>query len=93
MICVRCIITGRVQGVFYRSSTREKAAALNLYGHVRNLSNGRVEVVASGNDASLKEFESWLWRGPMHAKVTNVSCELVDEQENQSLSAEVFDVL
>jgi len=93
MACVRCIITGRVQGVFYRSSTRKKATELNLHGYVRNLSDGSVEVVASGNDASLKEFENWLWRGPMHAKVTNVSCELVDESVNQSLSAEIFEVL
>jgi len=79
MICVRCIVTGRVQGVFYRASTRNKAVELNLCGYVRNLIDGSVEVVARGDEISLREFKDWLWLGPMYAKVSNVSCEAITE--------------
>lgn len=63
------VVRGRVQGVFYRASTRQKAEQLGLSGWVRNLPDGSVEVVAEGPDAGLQTLESWCRRGPPAAKV------------------------
>ena len=68
----RYFITGRVQGVFYRSSAQHKASALGLHGWVRNLRDGRVELLASGEQQVLDELEKWLEIGPEYAKVTNI---------------------
>jgi acylphosphatase len=70
---VHLFITGRVQGVFYRSSTKEIAQKLCLKGWVRNLSDGRVEVLAQGDESNLKDCISWAWQGPAGAFVTDVS--------------------
>jgi acylphosphatase len=72
---VRCIVTGRVQGVFYRSATAEQAARLALGGWVRNMPDGSVEVVAAGSEDSLAALASWLWQGPPAARVTTVRIE------------------
>ena len=71
-ICRRFLISGRVQGVFYRSSAQHKAAALGLRGWVRNLADGRVECLACGEADELEELEKWLEIGPEYAKVTNI---------------------
>jgi acylphosphatase len=68
----RFLVTGRVQGVWFRAATRERALALNLQGYARNLADGGVEVVASGESAALDELERWLWQGPPLAKVSGV---------------------
>ena len=65
-------ISGRVQGVFYRASTGEKARSLKITGWARNLSDGRVEVVATGEETALSDFEKWLWQGPENARVESV---------------------
>lgn len=75
MVCLRCLVAGRVQGVFFRASTRKQALALGLTGHVCNLPDGRVEVVACGEQAAIEALQSWLWQGPPHAQVDDVSCE------------------
>ncbi|WP_049722898.1 acylphosphatase [Gilvimarinus polysaccharolyticus] len=66
------LVSGRVQGVSYRASTEQKARALGLTGWVRNLSDGRVELIARGSDSQLKLLEAWLWQGPSQAAVTQV---------------------
>jgi acylphosphatase len=76
--CVRCYVSGRVQGVFYRASTQEQAESLGIVGYAKNLSDRRVEVLACGTDNALQELKSWLWQGPPHAEVTQVECEPVD---------------
>lgn len=73
--CIRCYVSGRVQGVFFRASTQEVATRLGLTGHARNLPDRRVEVLACGEQASLKELEAWLWQGPQYAEVTDVICQ------------------
>lgn len=75
MAAARFLVSGRVQGVFYRASTREQAVALGLDGYAKNLPDGRVEVVASGTDAALDALERWLWRGPAAARVEQVARE------------------
>lgn len=73
VVAVRFLVSGKVQGVFYRASTREQALALGLAGHARNLADGRVEVIACGPAAAVEALERWLWRGPAAARVDEVS--------------------
>jgi acylphosphatase len=73
---VRCIVTGRVQGVFYRAATAEQAVRLALGGWVRNLPDGSVEIVAAGSEDALAALTQWLWQGPPAARVTTVRIEV-----------------
>jgi acylphosphatase len=68
-------ITGSVQGVFYRASTRTEALALGLEGWVRNLPDGRVEAYAVGRRTDLLTLLDWCRVGPTHASVEHVECE------------------
>lgn len=72
MSAARFLVSGRVQGVFFRASTRERARALGLVGYARNLPDGRVEVLAGGSEAALAELEAWLHEGPPAARVDAV---------------------
>lgn len=74
----RYSVRGRVQGVYFRESTRKVADGLDIVGHAVNLQDGSVEVVAFGSDAALEELEAWLKRGPPLARVTEVSDEIID---------------
>jgi acylphosphatase len=70
---VQCFVAGRVQGVWYRATTQRKARALGLDGWARNLSDGRVEVVAVGPEAAVAELCGWLWEGSPAANVQSVT--------------------
>ncbi len=70
--CVRYFVSGHVQGVFFRSSVRSEALSLNLTGWARNLSDGRVEVLACGEQEQLDALSKWLWIGPPQAQVSGV---------------------
>lgn len=70
--CRHFVVSGRVQGVAFRASTVAEACRLGVTGWVRNLPNGDVEVLASGDDEAVRALESWLWRGPRAARVTSV---------------------
>ncbi len=70
--CRRFLVAGRVQGVFYRASTQEYAGRLQLQGWVRNLADGRVEVLALGEVTALDQLAEWLWQGPPLAQVDSV---------------------
>ena len=72
MPCARFIVSGRVQGVFFRASTRTEAVRLGLNGYARNVADGSVEVLACGDAAALDELERWLHVGPPSAKVGSV---------------------
>ncbi len=69
---VHILVSGKVQGVFYRATTKEVADRLGLTGWVRNLPDGRVEIVAEGEEDALKNLISWCWEGPPLARVDNV---------------------
>lgn len=73
-VCLRCHVSGRVQGVWYRASTREQAERLGLSGYARNLADGRVEVLACGDAFAVKTLQEWLWQGPPAAQVDDVAC-------------------
>ena len=81
MATARFLVDGRVQGVFFRASTREKALALGLTGHARNLDDGRVEVLASGDSDAIDVLEAWLQQGPPAARVEQVFRENLAEQD------------
>lgn len=72
MGCARFVVSGRVQGVFFRASARDEAVRLRLTGHAKNLPDGTVEVVACGDDAALAQLERWLGLGPPLAQVSHV---------------------
>ena len=74
----RCLVSGRVQGVYYRASARERARASGIAGYARNLPDGRVEVLACGEEAGVQRFIEWLWVGPVAAKVTEVAIESLE---------------
>ncbi len=65
-------VSGRVQGVFYRATTQEVARRLRLRGWVRNLPDGRVEIVAEGPEDALKALIDWCWEGSPLARVEDV---------------------
>ncbi|MFX0135712.1 MAG: acylphosphatase [Candidatus Hodarchaeota archaeon] len=69
---IRAIIIGRVQGVFFRWETKEFATKLRIKGWAKNLRDGRVEVVAEGEEDELKELIKFLHKGPTYARVTKV---------------------
>lgn len=75
--CCRFNVCGKVQGVFFRASTREQATRLGLTGWVRNLSNGDVELLACGDTEKIEVLGSWLRHGPRHASVTEVRAEVM----------------
>lgn len=68
----RWLLSGRVQGVYFRASTREQATKLGLSGRAINLPDGRVEVVAAGPVAALDALDEWLQTGPPAARVDQV---------------------
>ena len=68
-------ISGRVQGVFYRDNTRKWASSLGLTGWVRNLPDGRVEVLAEGEKDSIERLEGLLKKGPPLSRVEAVQTE------------------
>lgn len=68
-------VSGRVQGVFFRASTRDEALRLGVSGYAVNKPDGSVEVLACGPVTSLDLLEQWLQRGPRHARVDSVTRE------------------
>jgi acylphosphatase len=72
IVARRCFVSGRVQGVFYRASARQKAVELGCAGYARNLPDGRVEVLAVAEPGAVQSFVEWLRQGPPAAQVTDV---------------------
>jgi acylphosphatase len=72
---IRYVVAGRVQGVYYRAATAARAEQLGLRGSVRNLADGRVEVIAAGDDDAQRQLAAWLWQGPPAARVDSVHME------------------
>ena len=68
----RFLIFGKVQGVYFRHSTRLEARRLHIGGIARNLADGTVEVVAHGDAAAVEELRAWLQHGPAQARVDEV---------------------
>ena len=69
MSAARFIVSGRVQGVWFRASARDQAVALGLRGSARNLANGAVDVLVVGDAAAIDALAAWLRQGPPLARV------------------------
>ena len=74
---VQLRITGKVQGVFFRASTRQKALELGITGWVKNEADGSVLAVGQGEPTALQEWVDWCHRGPAHARVDQVREEVI----------------
>ncbi len=81
-LCMHGYVSGKVQGVFFRQATAEQAERLDLHGWVRNLADGRVEVLFEGEATAARELASWLEQGPSQAKVVAV---VLEEQALQGV--------
>jgi len=79
---IRAFINGRVQGVYYRAETQKQAIELALTGWVRNLADGRVEVLAEGDQQSVRQLMAWLRQGPPRSRVDEV------EESNETYTGE-----
>lgn len=71
-VCKRFLISGKVQGVFFRGTTAQRASRLGLTGWAHNLADGRVEILARGEAANVRALEEWLQHGPPIARVDAV---------------------
>lgn len=82
-ICLHGYVSGKVQGVYYRQSTQEQADLLELDGWVRNLADGRVEVLVEGEEDAVRALVAWLEQGPEAAEVEGVE---LQEQPLQGIT-------
>lgn len=79
---VRLLISGKVQGVFFRKSAKIEAEKLGITGWIKNLDDGTVEATVSGEEGRLKEFVVWCKKGPPFAGVKKVDEDWSDEENN-----------
>lgn len=80
----RVLISGRVQGVFFRASTRQKAEQIGINGWVKNTSDGKVEAVFEGDEQKVNKMINWCRQGPDLANVEDVKVEDKDSSEGYS---------
>ena len=85
-------IVGKVQGVYFRQSTRLEAERLSLSGYARNLPDGSVEVSVRGAEGAVEQLHRWLHRGPKSARVAAVQ-ELESALGDFAAASEGFEVL
>ena len=84
MLGIKIKVTGKVQGVFYRASAKDKAQQLGLSGMVKNEQDGSVYIEAEGEEQKLKELIDWCHHGPDMAQVENVEYEYYSRLNNFS---------
>ena len=85
MKSMRCVLSGKVQGVYFRAWTKEQADSLGVKGWVRNIDNGRVEVLGQGAEDALAEFKKRLIQGSSMSEVKNIDCETIDYDKGYSI--------
>ncbi|WP_320170959.1 acylphosphatase [Maridesulfovibrio sp.] len=73
-----CVVTGKVQGVFFNAWVNDQAASLGLAGWVRNLDNGKKEVLLQGDETKIAEMRTRLLVGPPLSQVSDLKCEWID---------------
>jgi acylphosphatase len=81
--CLRCTVSGKVQGVWYRASAQKQALISGISGWIRNLPDGRVEALICGDEVGLKEMQAWLAKGPLLANVTAVEVEEANDEGDE----------
>ncbi len=75
---IEALVTGRLQGVGYRSSIQQRATRLGIKGYIRNQSGNQVKIVAEGAEESLKELIDFLREGPTRAEIENYDVEWIE---------------
>ncbi|MFN3881222.1 MAG: acylphosphatase [Nitrincola lacisaponensis] len=88
-VCLRVVVSGRVQGVWFRRFTQQKAEAHGVLGWVRNLADGRVEALLCGDEINVRHVEAWMSQGPELANVA----ELLSEEQPWQADYADFQVL
>jgi acylphosphatase len=88
-VTARVIVLGRVQGVFYRQTTKDKASSLGLTGWVKNERDGSVCFEASGPRDKVSELIAWSRKGPPSARVDDVKIEWLENESSQSSKFEI----
>ena len=89
MFKIRVMISGNVQGVFFRISTQDKARELELTGWVKNIFNNAVEILAEGDREKLSLFTGWLQLGPPNATIDKISIEWEENSVKEFSSFEI----
>ena len=84
MVQANLIISGKVQGVFYRASCQEAAMRLGLKGWVKNLPTSQVEVLVQGEKEKIEKLIAWCKKGPSGAKVTDINVGWLDSERDFS---------
>ncbi len=84
------IVSGKVQGVWFRQSTKEKALELGITGEVSNQSDGAVKIIATGTKEQLSTFTDWCKQGPTKANVTNLDVKELPLQSFKSFTIERY---
>jgi len=82
VVCRKCLVSGRVQGVYYRATAAQRARQSGITGYARNLPDGRVEVLACGPSSEIAAFVEWLWTGSSASKVTAVEVSEISVAES-----------
>ena len=82
---VKILVSGRVQGVYFRLFTQNKAKHFAVKGHAKNLPDGRVEIIAEAKHASIEQFITWCHKGPITARVDHV--EIIELQPDELLTS------
>jgi acylphosphatase len=82
---VKMLVSGRVQGVYFRMFTQRKANQLGIKGSVRNLPDGRVEAIGEAENAVLEQFIAWCHKGPVTARVDQV--EIIELEHDEELTS------
>ena len=86
---IRLLLSGKVQGVFFRDFAKQNANKLGVYGYAKNLTNGELEIVARGEERKLEEFTKLCQRGPMFARVEGVKKEELELEPDEE---DFFDI-
>ncbi len=90
MLTISITVSGKVQGVYYRQSTKETATALGITGEVKNMIDGSVSIVATGTKEQLAKLIAWCWQGPPKARVTGVQVQESDLLKFDRFSIQPF---
>ena len=86
---VKVLVSGRVQGVYFRVFTQNKAKQLGVLGTVQNLPDGRVQIIAEANETTIENFIKWCHKGPITARVDAV--EVIELESNGEFN--VFSII
>jgi len=81
---VKILVSGRVQGVYFRLFTQNKAKHFNIKGSATNLPDGRVEIIAEADSRTIEKFIKWCHKGPITARVDHV--EVTELQHDEALT-------